>query len=305
MAPILPSWGLREPRITSPSHGAALPDVRPRADPLVVEVPPIWESRMNVVEAGDGFRVHYRSAGSGRRLVLVHGAGPGAEVTFGHLVDRFTDIATVVLPDLAGSDAAPDTGGAELTIANLVEHVRAVVEDGGDEPVDLVGFSLGAPVVVAVASTHPALVRRLVPVAGFSRADEVMRNQFIAWKRLADDAEGFGRLGTATGFSRDFLNSIGRAGVEELALNMKPTPSTLRQLDLVLGLDIRHLLTGVRAETLVIGETQDGTVPVANARELAAGIPGAEYVEVDCGHVGLFERPDEFVALIRGFIGRP
>jgi hypothetical protein len=78
---------------------------------------------------------------------------------------------------------------------------------------------------------------------------------------------------------------------------LQPTANTLRQLDLNLRVDIRPLLPAIQAETPVIGCAMDHTVPVGNSRDI--------YAEVDTGHVGLFEKPAEFVKLIRDFIHQP
>ncbi|WP_214408384.1 alpha/beta fold hydrolase [Sphaerisporangium fuscum] len=252
----------------------------------------------------DGARIPYTTEGSGPRLVLVHGTGPGSELTWGHLVDRLADRSTVVLPDLSGSEKAVDDGG-ELTVEGLAEQVAAVVDDAGGEPVDLAGFSLGAPVAAAVAATRPDLVRRLVLIAGLARTDEYLRQLMISWRRNAGDPETFGRIAMLTGFSRAHLEKLGSEGTERLVPNMRPTPGILRQVALDLRIDVRDLLPRVRAETLVIGCTRDATVPVENARELHAGIPGSVYAEIDSGHVVVFERPEEVVRLLRDFVHRP
>ncbi len=255
---------------------------------------------MPTVSAGTA-RVPYRVEGTGPRLVLVHGTGPGASITWGGLAGRFTGDRTVVMPDLSGSENAEDDGG-ELTVPLLAAQVVAVIEDTGAGPVDLAGFSLGAPVAAAVAATRPELVRRLVLAAGFARADEYLRNLMIVWRRLAGDAEAFGRLVTLTGFGRDFLEGLGREEVERLTSNLLPTPGVLRQVALNARLDIVGLLPAVHAETLVIGCTQDATVPVGNARELHAAIAHSVYAEIDSGHVVVLERPDAFADLVRDFV---
>jgi len=249
-------------------------------------------------------RITYRTEGSGPVLVLVHGAGPGS-VMWDALVDRFADRNTVVLPDLAGSDPAEDDG-APLTIEALAAQVIAVIEDLGTGPVDLLGFSLGAPTAAAAAALRPDLVRRLMPVAGLvDGRDEYLRQLFTLWTSLAGSPEGFGRLGTVTAYSRPFLNEFGHEAVEQFHGFMRPTDGMLRQLDLVGRLDIRHLLPEIEAPTLVVGCTRDLTVPVENHRELAEGIAGSEYTELDSGHVVMMERPDEFVKLVQEFFGRP
>lgn len=249
-------------------------------------------------------RIGYRTEGSGPALVLVHGVGPGAGM-WDALVDRFSDRHTVILPDLGGSDAA-EGDGSPLTIEALATQVNAVIEDVGGGPADLVGFSMGAPTAAAAAALRPDLVRRLVPVAGLAHSgDEYLRQLVDAWLALTGNPEGFGRLGTLTSFTPPFLAGLGHEAVEQFHGFMSPTDARLRQLDLLQRLDIRALLPKIEAPTLVIGCTQDRTVPVANHRELAAGIAGSEYIELDAGHVVPMERPDEFVKLIRDFLDRP
>lgn len=249
-------------------------------------------------------RIAYRTEGSGPGLVLVHGVGPGSAMWDG-LAGRLSGRNTVILPDLAGSDPAVDDG-APLTVEGLAEQVIAVIEDSGAAPVDLVGFSLGAPSVIAAAALRPDLVRRLIPVAGLAHAgDEYVQQIMTTWLSLAGSPGGFGRLGTLTSFSRGFLNEIGHEAAEQLHGFMRPTDARLRQIDLVRRVDIRGLLPSVETPTLVIGCTLDQTIPVENHRELSNGIAGSEYTELDTGHVTMMERPDEFVKLVQEFVDRP
>ncbi|WP_369184714.1 alpha/beta fold hydrolase [Streptomyces sp. Y1] len=252
-------------------------------------------------------RVQYRAEGSGPGLVLVHGTGPGS-VTWDALSGGFTDRHTVLLPDLSGSARVEDDG-ADLTVEVLAEQVAAVIEHARQEqhlgpgPVDVVGHSLGAVTSAALAATRPDLVRRLVLVAGLGHAeDPYFRTATGVWLDLAHDPEAFGRYSALVALSRRHLRTVGHEVVEHVAGVMRPTSGILRQLDLVRRLDIRPLLPLIQAETLVVGCAEDALVPVENARELRAAIPGSSYAELDCGHVFRAERPAEFTRLTRDFL---
>lgn len=80
-----------------------------------------------------------------------------------------------------------------------------------------------------------------------------------------------------------------------------PEPGLDRQIDLDIRADIGGLLPRVSAPTLVIGLTHDQMVPVQGSRRLHEAISGSRYAEVDSGHLVLFERPDDFVGLVREF----
>ncbi|MDV9189950.1 alpha/beta hydrolase [Streptomyces sp. SR27] len=276
---------------------------------------------MAIVTVGPA-RVHYDVEGPSTRidhptgprsapasapaLLLVHGTGSGgAVVNWGQTAPRFTTDRTVITLDLSGADRTLDDG-SPLTVEALAAQVIAVIEDAGTGPVDLLGFSMGSPVSATVAALRPDLVNRLVLVAGwaYTEGDEYLRNLFTLWQRLGEfDPAGFGRSVTMTGFSRGFLNAIGREGVEALVPNMPPTPGTLRHVALDLAVDIRELLPRITAETLVVGCAQDATVPVENSRELHAAIGGSAYAEIDAGHVVFFEKEDEFVRTVTDFLG--
>ncbi|GCD97134.1 alpha/beta fold hydrolase [Embleya hyalina] len=261
---------------------------------------------MPVVKVADA-QVHYAVSGSGTgpALLLVHGVGSvGAPVTWGSTAPLLDGDRVVIAVDLSGTDATVDDGG-ELTVEILTGQVIAVIEDADLGPVDLLGFSMGAAVVAAVAALRPDLVHRLILVAGwaYTEGDEYLRNTFALWRRLGDtDAESFSRFVTMTGFARGFLNSIGRDAVEAMTHNMTPTPGTLRHVDFAVALDIRPLLPLIRTRTLVVGCARDATIPVEHSRALHDAIAGGSYVEIDAGHVVMFEKQDEFVARVREFI---
>jgi pimeloyl-ACP methyl ester carboxylesterase len=250
----------------------------------------------------DGARIPYRLEGSGPVLVLVHGSGRGS-VTWESVLGYFTGRHTVVLPDLSGSEPAEDDGG-ELTVELLATQLAAVLADVDRGPVDVLGYSLGAPVVALLAAHHPELVRRLITLCGWcSPEDPYIRNGLTIWRTLADDPTAFARYAMLTAFSRSYLNTLDREAVEELATVMPPSVNLLRQLDADLKVDIRAALPRIQAPTLVIGCALDALIPVEHSRELAAGIPHSRYAELECGHVARLEQPAELARLVTEFLG--
>ncbi len=91
------------------------------------------------------------------RVVLLHGAlasGSQLDGLAAHLTGH-----DVVLPDLDGHGARPEAP------YDLAAFVATALAAAGDEPADLVGYSLGGYVALAVAIAHPERVRRVVTVA--------------------------------------------------------------------------------------------------------------------------------------------
>lgn len=244
----------------------------------------------------------HRVDGSGPPLVFVPGVGPDSNVAFGHLVGEFTgDGRSVIRVDYA------DTGDEPLTIEALAEQIAGEIAAATEEPVDLVGFSLGSCVVATVAATRPELVRSLVVAAGWvDPSDEYLRTMMAAWRRVGEfDVDAFGRLGAITAFSPAFLNQLGRDAVEGIATNTEPSPLMSAQLDLILRMDIGAYLEKIDVPTLVLGGSQDRTIPVANARAVHDAVAGSEYAELDTGHVMQLEKPAEFTRALRDFLPTP
>jgi pimeloyl-ACP methyl ester carboxylesterase len=252
----------------------------------------------------DGAAVHYTTSGSGPGLVLVAGTGLPAMTNYGHLVPAFADRRTVILPDYAGSGATIEPAG-ELTVEILANQVPGVAEAASDGPVDLVGYSLGAVVAAAVAATHTHLVRRLVLIAGWPSSDDPRQQLgFEVWQRLErTDHDLFTRFLQLSCFSAPFLSGIGAEGIAQLIAGAPPiTEGMRRHIDLDGRADIRELLPKITAATLVIGLTRDQVVPVEQARALHEAIDGGGFLEIDSGHLVVFERPDELVAAVQGFL---
>jgi pimeloyl-ACP methyl ester carboxylesterase len=261
----------------------------------------------------DGATVHYtatpRTADDQRpALVLVAGTGLDAQLNFGHLVDAFAASHTVYLPDYAGSGLTTEPQGP-LTVELLAGQIAAVAEEAvrqsGGEPVDLLGYSLGAVIAAAVAALHPHLVRRLVVVAGWPGPHDARQQLgFEVWQRLErTDHDLFGRFLQLTCFSAPFLSAIGEEGVAQLIANAPPiTEGMRRHIDLDGRADLRDLLPKITAETLVIGLTRDQVVPVEQAHKVHEAIDGSRFAEIDSGHLVVFERPQELVAEVLGFL---
>ncbi|MFH5799564.1 alpha/beta fold hydrolase [Haladaptatus sp. CMAA 1911] len=118
-------------------------------------------------------RVHYLTAGDGPPLVLLHGLGSTSAVWL-PLLDALTDRFTVIAPDRPGRGLSTPTDYRETDLRTFgVEYVVDLLDELGIEETRVVGNSLGGFQALALASDHPARVKRLCLVgapAGLSRS---------------------------------------------------------------------------------------------------------------------------------------
>ena len=180
--------------------------------------------------------------------------------------------------------------------------------DAGVDRFTLLGYSLGAAVAVRAATRHPQRVTGLVLTAGFAHPDNRLRLAVAVWRALLDagDPVLLARFLMLAGTGGAHLNVL---DPDELEASIAALPDivpagTPEQVDLVASVDTRAELAAIEAPTLVVATTQDGLVGPELSGELAAGIPGAELVEIAAGHSIGVEARDEWLAAIRAFLGK-
>ena len=194
-------------------------------------------------------------------VVLVHGFGTSFELTWVHngWVDLLADEGREVIGvDLLGHGDAPKPTDPEA-YGDLGERVRDALPD---EPVDAIGFSLGAKTLLQVAAADPSRFRSLI-VAGvgtnlFQRSDH---SAVVEAVRTGDDGGNpalryFAGLADLPGNDREALAacmSNGGGGV---------TPEQL---------------ASITCPVLVVLGDQDFTGP---ADPLVDALPDATYVEL-------------------------
>jgi pimeloyl-ACP methyl ester carboxylesterase len=248
---------------------------------------------------------HHVVRGSGPGLLLAHGSGGSVEGNFGPILDDLARTHTVVGPDYPGSGATPRSDHP-LDLDEVTDELVAIAVGAGLERFAVLGYSLGAAVAVRAATRHPDRVTGLILTSGFARLDNRIRLAVDVWAALLhDDPRLLAKFLLLTAGGRQ-VGSLTpeqlETAVDELAAFV-PDGSP-EQVDLVARVDTRAELASITVPALVVATTLDGLASPALARELAAGIPGAELVEVEAGHNIGAEARGAWLAAIEKFLGR-
>jgi esterase len=107
-------------------------------------------------------KLAYREQGAGAvPVLLLHGLF-GAGDNLGALARQIAVQRRVLMVDLRNHGQSPHA--PTMTLAEMADDVRVLLDDLAIERVDLVGHSLGGKVAMQFALQHPARVRRLVVV---------------------------------------------------------------------------------------------------------------------------------------------
>lgn len=112
-------------------------------------------------------------------------------------------------------------------------------------------------------------------------------------------------------FTSRFLPRAGEAQIgwfNELCRRTSTGEMAARLLEARATIDVSDLLGEVKAPTLVIHSRDDEVCPVREGRRAAAGIPGAQFVELDSrNHILLADEPawTRFQDVVLDFMGLP
>ena len=232
-----------------------------------------------------------------------------------HWLRFFTEHFRYIRHDERGCGMT-DWNVGELSVERWVGDLESVVAAADPrEPFTLLGISQGAATCVAYAVRHPERVSRLILYGAYARgtyrrgdADkERLYRALIEMTRLGwgKDNPAFRQVFTSRFIPEGTDEQIG--WFNELCRKTTSPEVAARLLESRATIDVMPLLGQVRAPTLVLHSRDDDVIPLTEGRILAAGIPGAQFVELDSkNHVLLEHEPawGRFCDEVLEFTGR-
>lgn len=244
--------------------------------------------------------VSYITAGTGPALLLIHGTGGSAESNWAHLIPDLASRYHVIAPDLPGSGSTP-LFSTPLALSTLVDTVLAAADAERVDQIRVVGFSLGAVIGAQLVSAHSHRIASALLIGGWAKPDPRLRVELELWQHLiVTDPESAATVLTLTGFSPAHLATLSETELRETIFQTSDTFPTgmVAQAELDTRVDISAAAQRIAVPTLVVGMQHDHMVPVPASRNLAQLIPGADYIELESGHLVIYELPQELTRLI-------
>jgi pimeloyl-ACP methyl ester carboxylesterase len=179
-----------------------------------------------------------------------------------------------------------------------------LIEKLSDEPVVLVGHSMGGLVAQEMYVRHPKLIKALAlcfTSPAFAGGSTDFTKQFIA-ARIAPLDQGK----TMAEIAAQLIPTMGsNSKLAEKIMAGVPPDTYRKAVRLLTTFDRRKELANIQVPTLVLSGSDDKTAPPAVMEKMASKIPGAEYACLEgCGHLGPMDRPDAFNAALLAFLQR-
>jgi poly(3-hydroxyoctanoate) depolymerase len=252
-----------------------------------------------------GLRIYARQTGAGQPLLLINGIGAHTEMWAP--LERALAGLQIISFDAPGAGRS-QTPILPRTIGALAGIVEELLDDLGQECVDVLGYSFGGAIAQEFARRTPERVRRLVLAAstpgwggvpGERGAVLLMSTPLRYYSRRFYEHTIGSLAGGRARYDPDFVR---RRGAERLRRPPDPYGYTGQVLSGSLWSSLPWL-ERLPQPTLVVSGDDDPLTPVANGMILASRIPHARmFVVRGEGHLMLLDEDSAALPAIRDFL---
>ncbi|WP_138933299.1 alpha/beta fold hydrolase [Roseovarius arcticus] len=254
--------------------------------------------------ASDGVRIAYASVGEGPPLVKAANWLNHLELDWNSPIwaptfSAWANHRTLIRYDERGNGLS-DWDVDDISFEAFVRDLETVVDALELDRFPLLGMSQGCAVSVEYAVRHPERVSCLVLIAGYATGwrigaseDEQTRREAV----LTLTRHGWGTSNPAYRhiFSQTFMPDSkpeDLAWFDEFQRQTTSPENAVRFQEAFGHIDVRESLAKVKAPTLVFHARDDHRISLGQGRELAIGIPGAEFVQLESkNHILLGHEP--------------
>ena len=276
------------------------------------------EQQVKYCTAADGTRLAWAAVGSGRPLVktanwLNHLEYDWHSPVWRHWMRELTRANRLIRYDERGNGLS-DWETPDLSFEAFVDDLETVVDAAGIDQFDLLGISQGAPVAIAYSLRHPGRIRRMILLGGYARGwalrlegeDLARRQAMVTLTRTGwgSDNPAYRQMFTGLYIPGGSAEQLG--WWNELQRISTSPDNAVRLQHALSTIDVAAMLPQVTVPTLVAHARRDHVIAFEAGRQLADGIKGARFLELDSdNHVLLEEEPawHSFVAASRDFLG--
>lgn len=236
----------------------------------------------------NGLRMYYEIHGTGKPLVLLHGAFGWATVYPALARNR-----QVIAVEFQGHGHTADID-RPLTYEQMADDTAALLDHLKIERADFFGYSMGGCVALAVAIRHPSLVRKAA-----------INGSHFGRLRDAYEPESFEQIKS---LPADFAPAVLKDPYDKVAPDPTQWPvlvAKIKKMELAFKGFTREQMESIKAPVLITLGDRDGMRP-EHAVEMFRLIPNAQLAVFPGGdHFLIWTSPDTVLAPIATFLDAP
>ncbi len=248
----------------------------------------------------NGLNMYYEIHGTGKPLVLIHGAFGSIKTNFGNILPAFAETNQVIAVELQGHGHTADIE-RPLRPEKMADEVAALLRYLNIENADIFGYSMGGDVTVQLAIRHPELVRKIIFSGGPSYHPDGFYSEFLESDKMMKPGKSW----------KEYYDSIA-PNPSDLPVMVEKIKEMIHSWKGVPTEDLK----AIKAPALLIIGDSDIVRPehtMKMFRLLGGGVPGDmvgipdSWLAVLPGtsHASLLERADWLHSMIMEFLDTP
>jgi pimeloyl-ACP methyl ester carboxylesterase len=261
----------------------------------------------------NGINLYYESQGSGEPILFIPGLGGSTEL-WRYQTDFFQKNYRVISMDNRGGgrSSKPFEIYSMHRFARDVEELLDHLEI--DEPVNLVGASMGGIIAQAFIHYYPRRVKRLVlACSGVSLGDPhiTVPSSYVQQKIINPGATLEQKVATYLEifYHPEFVAAHPEIRESFVRMNAEPQPAYAYVAQFTACADPKpyyHWLKKIEVPVLVIHGSDDIVWPVQNAHTLMSGLGKHAQLAIieNAAHMLMQEKPGEFNAILQDFLAK-
>jgi 3-oxoadipate enol-lactonase len=255
----------------------------------------------------------YIDRGAGQPVLLIHGF-PLDHTMWDAQIDALSEHSLVIAPDLRGFGQSP-LGGADPErgismdryaddLAELLDAITPAIQ----EPIVVVGFSMGGYIAWQFVRKYPERVRALVQcdTRAAADSDEARAGRLKMAEKVAE--WGSARIAEMMGPKLIAPRSFETkpevvAAVRAVVERTSPAGIAAAQLGMAARPDMIDFLPQIKVPTLVVVGAEDAISPPTEMQSVAEKIPNAKFVIIpESGHMTTMENPTAVSGALLRFV---
>ncbi|MTI46956.1 alpha/beta fold hydrolase [Sporosalibacterium faouarense] len=251
-----------------------------------------------MIENINGLNINYICEGEGKNILLLHGWGASIETVlpiFNHLKDRFK-VYAVDLPGFGKSDEPKEVWGT----LDYAECIRGFIRKMNMKKVTLIGHSHGGRVSIFLGNEYPNIIDKIILVDSAG----LIPKRHLKYYFKVYTFKTLKKLYTTFYFGSNKEERMEKFYRKFGSTDYKNSPGIMRKVMVkVLSENLRPLLSGIKAPTLLIWGSNDEDTPVYMGEIMEKEIPDSGLVVLDnAGHYSYLDKFNHFKVIIDNFL---
>lgn len=254
-------------------------------------------------------KIYYEVHGEGDVLVILNGIMMSHKSweKFREVLSKSHKIIFIDFLDQGKSEKMDEP----YTQALQVEIVYGVLQHLGVQKIHLLGISYGGEVALQFTLKYGEIVNKLLLFNTTSCTNSWLKDIGKGWISAAStyNPEGFYNVAIPIVYSpmfytrnREWMN--GRKKILYQVFDKAFLEAMIRLIQSAENYDVRDELYKIKQHTLVVSSEYDYLTPIEEQCKIKEGIQKSYHVVISgCGHASMYEKPMEFISLVKGFLG--